>query len=70
MVINMIKTYKVDAQFVLDELKEKLDEITVDGMVELDVDEDLIHNLTEREIEIFKQKAAVLKLIAAIQEDM
>lgn len=66
----MIKTYKINKEEVLEDIKQKLDEISVDGDIEIDVDEELVSDLTQRDIEIFVQKAAVLKLMSSIQEDL
>lgn len=66
----MIKTLNVNLEEVIKELKQTLEEISVDNKIEIDVSEDLISDLTKREIEVFAKKAAILKLIAKIQEDM
>lgn len=66
----MIKTLNVNVEEVIKELKQTLEEISVDNKIEIDVSEDLISDLTKREIEVFAKKAAILKLIAKIQEDM
>lgn len=66
----MIKTLNVNLEEVIKELKQTLEEISIDNKIEIDVSEDLISDLTKREIEVFAKKAAILKLIAKIQEDM
>lgn len=66
----MIKTFTVSKEEIISQVNDKLAEICINNNLEIDVDEDLISNLTQREIEVFTKKAAILNLISALQEDM
>lgn len=66
----MIKTLEVTKEELISQIEEAIEQITEEGKILIDIDENIISDLTKRELDIFAQKAAVLKLIAQIQEDM
>lgn len=66
----MIKTLEVTREELIDQIQDAINDIIVDEKILIDIDEKIISDLTTREVHIFAQKAAVLKLIAQIQEDL